>query len=123
MKKLILLIFVTTLVIGCRKIEPFKPTISAIPEQLKISESVGIKLASSFVTTEVSMNVKSEKVQTATIKIFDISNKVVSKETVDIIAGDNILTVYTTALPSSAYRIGLFDFNGNLLGITDFNKL
>jgi hypothetical protein len=38
-------------------------------------------------------------------------------------SGDNILKVYTTALPASAYRIGLYDKNGNLLGITDFNKL
>jgi hypothetical protein len=38
-------------------------------------------------------------------------------------AGDNILKVYTSALPSSAYRIGLFDSKGNQLGITDFNKL
>jgi hypothetical protein len=33
------------------------------------------------------------------------------------------LKVYTTALPSSAYRIGLYDSMGRELGITDFNKL
>ena len=38
-------------------------------------------------------------------------------------AGDNIVKVYTSALPSSAYRIGLYDANNNLLAITDFNKL
>jgi hypothetical protein len=47
----------------------------------------------------------------------------VSKETVNVIAGDNILKVYTSALPSSAYRIALFDANDKQLGITDFNKL
>ena len=41
----------------------------------------------------------------------------------DVKVGDNILKVYTTALPSSAYRIGLFDAKGNQLGITDFNKI
>jgi hypothetical protein len=41
----------------------------------------------------------------------------------NVVAGDNILKVYTSALPSSAYRIGLFDSNGNQLGIADFNKL
>jgi endo-1,4-beta-D-glucanase Y len=69
------------------------------------------------------MNVKSEVAQTATIKIFDIANKVISKEVVNVKAGDNILKVYTSALPSSAYRIGLYDSVGNELGITDFNKL
>ena len=58
-----------------------------------------------------------------TIRIIDISNRVVSKETMNVIAGDNILKVYTTALPSSAYRIALFDNKGNQLGITDFNKI
>jgi hypothetical protein len=38
-------------------------------------------------------------------------------------AGDNILKVYTSALPSSAYRIGLFDSKNKQLGITDFNKI
>jgi len=38
-------------------------------------------------------------------------------------AGDNVLKEYTTALPSSAYRIALFDNKGNQLGITDFNKI
>jgi hypothetical protein len=38
-------------------------------------------------------------------------------------AGDNIVKVYTSALPSSAYRIGLFDASNNMLAITDFNKI
>jgi hypothetical protein len=69
------------------------------------------------------MNVKMETAQSVTIRIFDIANRVVSKETVNVKAGDNVLKVYTSALPSSAYRIGLFDSNGKQLGITDFNKL
>ena len=69
------------------------------------------------------MNVKTESSQTVTIKIYDISNRVVSKSTSDVKSGDNILKVYTSALPSSAYRIALYDANNNLLGITDFNKV
>jgi hypothetical protein len=84
---------------------------------------VGIKLQTAFVTSEVSMNVKTETSQKVTIKIFDIGNRVVSKETVNVNSGDNILKVYTSALPSSAYRIALFDSAGNMLGITDFNKM
>ena len=94
-----------------------------VKEQLQIKDAVGIKLESTFVTTEVAMNVKMEVAQSVTIKIFDISNRVVSKETVSVKVGDNILKVYTSALPTSAYRIGLFDSKNNQLGITDFNKL
>jgi hypothetical protein len=69
------------------------------------------------------MNVKTETAQSVTIKIFDIANRVVSKENVNVVAGDNVLKVYTSALPSSAYRIGLYDSKNNELGITDFNKI
>ena len=123
MKKLISIIALSVLLTGCYKddiIEPIRPQAT---DDLKIANAVGIKLKSSFVTSEVAMNVKSDVAQTITIKIFDIANRVVSKSTSDVKVGDNILKVYTTALPSSAYRIGLFDTKGNELGITDFNKI
>ena len=123
MKKVFLVILGSILLTGCYKddiVEPIKPETAS---DLKISNAVGIKLQSPFVTSEVAMNVKSDVAQTVTIKIFDIANRVVSKSTSDVKVGDNILKVYTSALPSSAYRIGLFDANGKQLGITDFNKL
>jgi hypothetical protein len=121
MRKLTLVALVMLSLTGCYK-DDILPE-QQVKEQLQIKDAVGIKLESAFVTTEVAMNVKMETSQLITIKIFDISNKVVSKETMMVKAGDNILKVYTSALPSSAYRIGLFDSNNNQLGITDFNKL
>ena len=108
---------------GCIDDTIIEQPITEVNEELKIQNSVGIKLETSFVTTEVAMNVKVDIAQPVTIKIFDISNRVVSKETMNVKVGDNILKVYTTALPSSAYRIGLFDLKNNQLGIVDFNKL
>ena len=122
MKKISLLFIGIIFLFGCRK-EPYINQPVVVNENLKISNSVGIKLETPFVTSEVSMNVKTESAQTVTIKIFDIANRVVSKSTSDVKSGDNILKVYTSALPSSAYRIGLYDSAGNLLGITDFNKM
>ena len=122
MKKLILVALMVIGLTGCYKDDMIQP-IAEVKEQLQIKDAVGIKLESTFVTTEVAMNVKMEVAQSVTIKIFDISNRVVSKETMSVKAGDNILKVYTSALPSSAYRIGLFDSKNNQLGITDFNKL
>jgi hypothetical protein len=122
MKKVFLVALVIIGLTGCYKEDLMQP-IPEVKEQLQIKEAVGIKLESAFVTTEVAMNVKMEVAQSVTIKIFDISNRVVSKETMTVKAGDNILKVYTSALPSSAYRIGLFDSKNNQLGITDFNKL
>jgi uncharacterized protein YcfL len=122
MKKLLVLSLGLFLLVGCRK-DDFAPEPTTVSSDLKITNSVGIKLQSSFVTTEVAMNVKTEVAGTVVIKIMDISNRVVSKETAEVKSGDNILKVYTSALPKSAYRIGLYDSNGNQLGITDFNKL
>ena len=122
MKKTFLVVLSTMILIGCRKEQDFLP-ISEVSEGLKITNSIGIKLQSPFVTSEVEMNVKSEIAGFVTIKIFDISNRVVSKESVNVIVGDNLLKVYTSSLPNSAYRIGFFDSKNNMLGITDFNKI
>jgi len=122
MKKILSLLFMSVLLTGCYK-EDIVPTPQSVSEDLKMTSSVGIKLQTVFVTSEVAMNVKTETAGSVTVKIFDIANRVVSKETMNVVAGDNLLKVYTNALPSSAYRIGLFDSNGKQLGITDFNKV
>ena len=122
MKKVSLVLFGLILLVGCRKVDiPAQPQV--ISDNLKISSSVGLKLETPFITSEVAMNIKSDVAQKVTVKIFDISNRVVSKSTSDVKVGDNILRVYTSALPSSAYRIALYDVAGNMLGITDFNKI
>ena len=123
MKKLTLILVATIFLGGCTKFDDPFPRQEIVGTDLKIQSAVGIKLQSQFVTSEVAMNVKSDVAQTVTVKITDISNKVVSKSTMDVKAGDNILKVYTNAFPSSAYRIALYDAAGNQLGITDFNKL
>ena len=112
---------IAVLFVGCTKTAT--APVAQIQPELAIANTVGIKLQTTFVTSEVAMNVKTETAQTVTIKIFDIANRVVSKSTMDVKAGDNIVKVYTSALPSSAYRIGLYDANNNMLAITDFNKL
>ena len=122
MKKILSMVLLSTILTGCYK-DDILPTPQSVSEDLKMTSSIGIKLQSAFVTSEVAMNVKTETSGLVTVKIFDISNRVVSKETMNVIAGDNLLKVYTNALPSSAYRIGLFDSNNKQLGITDFNKI
>ena len=123
MKKLGLILVTLIVFVGCTKMDEYPRPDQITGTDLKIQSAVGIKLQSQFVTSEVAMNVKIDVAQTVTVKIMDISNKVVSKSAIDVKAGDNILKVYTNAFPSSAYRIALYDAAGNLLGITDFNKL
>jgi hypothetical protein len=123
MKRITLIALVSIMAIGCTKMDLPTPIVDTIPNELAINSVSGLKLETPFVTSQVAMNVKSEVAQKVTIKIFDISNRIVSKSTSDVKVGDNILKVYTNALPSSAYRIGLYDSMGRELGITDFNKL
>ena len=123
MRKIFILVLSVVALTGCMNEKDILPANQEVREELKISNSVGIKVENPFVTTEVAMNVKSEVAGKATIRIFDIANKVVSRETVELQVGNNVLKVYTSALPSSAYRIGFFDSNNRMLGITDFNKL
>ena len=123
MKKLLIVSFILFGLTSCIDDTILEQPITEIKKELVIQNPVGIKLETPFVTTEVAMNVKVDITQQVTIKIFDISNRVVSKETMNVTAGDNILKIYTTALPSSAYRIALFDVKGNQIGITDFNEI
>jgi nitrous oxide reductase accessory protein NosL len=123
MKKIILGLAIIATLVSCQNEEALLPTPTEVTEKLQIVGNMGIKVETPFVKDEVAMNVKAETAGTYVVKILNIANKSVSKEEVTIKAGNNLLKIYANALPSSAYRIGLFDMNGNLLGVADFNKL
>jgi hypothetical protein len=123
MKKVLGLLVMICLVASCTNEDLLLPPVTEVSEKLQIVGNVGIKVETPFVKEQVAMNVKAESAGTYIVKILNIANKSVSKEEVKLIAGNNLLKIYANALPSSAYRIGLFDLEGNLLGIADFNKL
>ena len=119
MRKLIPLLFIITL--SCSEVE--EPIVtSSIPADLGLN-TVGIKLASNFVTTEAKMNVRLEAAEKVTIKIVDLSGKVVSSESVEAKEGDNILSVYTKALPRSSYELQLYNSSNQQIGKTLINLL
>jgi hypothetical protein len=119
MRKLIPLLFI---LVSCSEQE-FAADYVSIPKELAMTQSVGIKLESNFATTEAKMNVKLEQSGEYTIRIVDISGKVVSKETVTSLAGDNILTLHTKALPRSSYQLQLFNQYNQQIGVTVINLL
>ena len=123
MKKILIVVLISFGLSGCIDDNVIETPITEIKNELKIQNPIGIKLETPFVTNEVAMNVKVDVQQIVTIKIFDISNKVISKETMNVNAGDNVLKIYTSTLPSSSYRIGLYNSKNVELGIIDFNKL
>lgn len=123
MKKILIVVLLIFGLSGCIDDNVIETPVTEIKDVLKIQNPIGIKLETPFVTNEVAMNVKVDVEQIVTIKIFDISNKVISKETMNVNAGDNVLKIYTSTLPSSSYRIGLYNSKNVELGIIDFNKL
>ena len=124
MKNFLIILAASFMLTSCydEVINPEVP-VTEVKDVLKINGLYGIKLENTFVTDEVSINVKLDTPDKVLIRIFDINNRVISKEEISVKAGNNILKVYTTALPSSAYQIALYKSNGVMLGITDFNKI
>jgi hypothetical protein len=121
-KKFLALAIITLIVIACNREDDLLP-VAEISEELKISSTTGIKLETPFVTESVEVNAKIQDSGIYTIRIFDISNRVVSKEDTFLKQGDNIIEINTNILPRSAYRISLSTKEGFTLGVTDFNKL
>jgi hypothetical protein len=122
MKRLPIIILIFTVIFACSQMDdPITPT-NSIPLELSLN-SVGIRLESNFVTNEAKMNVKLSEADKITIKIVDLSGKVVSSENIEAKAGDNILTVYTKALPRSSYELQLFNSKNQQLGRTLINLL
>lgn len=122
MKKLIIpILFLLTF--SCSEMdEPIIAPKSTVPMELSLN-TVGIRLASNFITTEAKMNVRLEAADKVTIKIIDLSGKTVSSESVDAVAGDNVLSVYTKALPRSSYELKLYNSNNQEIGKTLINLL
>lgn len=121
MKKLFSLFVLTLLLVGCSK-EDILP-VEVVPQNLKIKETVGLKLETAFVASSVNLNIKTETAGTYVVKIVDIANRVVSKEEISVTSGDNVVKVHTAILPSTAYRLQLWSPSGNIVGTADFNKL
>lgn len=120
MKKL-LSILLLLVVFGCMKdpIDDYEIT-KDVPESLQIVEPIGLKLENTFVTNKVSINAKFDKMGTYKIRIVDIAGRVVSSEKISADEGDNLLTVYTTALDKSSYQVHILDQFNNVLGIESF---
>jgi hypothetical protein len=108
---------------ACSEVEePITAPTSSVPLELSLN-TVGIRLESNFITNEAKMNVRLDAADKVTIKIVDISGKVVSSEVVEAKQGDNVLSVYTKALPRSSYDLLLYNSSNKQIGKTIINLL
>ena len=119
MKKLLISLFVITMVVGCSNDEIFEPQ-TITPQSLVMVEKVGLKLESTIVTDKVAINAKLPTNGDYRIRIIDIVGKVISQDKITAKEGDNVLSIYTSSLPKSSYTIELQDEYGKVLGSSIF---
>jgi len=120
MKK-ILLLTLSLLALSCSKDLDYEMVdFLFVPDNLKIEEPTGIRLASNIVNNEVDVNVKLPADGTYRIKILDITLKTISQEKLEAKAGDNLIKVYVNALPESSFVVELLTEDNQLLGKETF---
>ena len=120
MKK-ILLLTLSLLALSCSKDLDYEMVdFLFVPDNLKIEEPVGIRLASNIVSNQVDVNVKLPADGTYRIKILDITLNVISQEKLIAKAGDNLIKVYVNTLPQSSFVVELLTEEGSLLGKETF---
>lgn len=116
MKK-ILLLTLSLLALSCSKDLDYEMVdFLFVPDNLKIEEPTGIRLASNIVNNEVDVNVKLPADGTYRIKILDLTLNIVSQEKLTAKEGDNLIKVYVNALPQSSFTVELLTENNQLLG-------
>lgn len=116
MKK-ILLLTLSLLALSCSKDLDYEMVdFLFVPDNLKIEEPTGIRLASNIVNNEVDVNVKLPADGTYRIKILDLTLNIVSQEKLSAKEGDNLIKVYVNALPQSSFTVELLTDDNQLLG-------
>lgn len=121
MKRGLMYLLVLGCVYACTQ-ESLEPGNSPLPVTPSLSNTA-IRLESSFIFNQADYTVRLDKAQTITIKIVDIAGKVVSSEKVSAKEGDNILTLYTKALPKSSYQLKLYNESNEEISKTIINVL
>jgi hypothetical protein len=120
MKKIIALVALS--LIGCSQDPAIEtPTPSQIDNSLVIKETQGLKLESYIVDKQVKINSKLETAGNYKIKIYDFAGELVSQEKVVGEKGDNILSIYVSALPVSSYTVELQTEDNKLIGRESFS--
>ena len=120
MKKILALIALT--LVGCSQ----DPALENLPTQqidnsLVITETQGLKLESYIVDKQVKINSKLATAGTYKIKIYDFTGDLVSQEKVIGKEGDNILSIYVSALPVSSYTVELQTEDNKIIGRESFS--
>ena len=78
-----------------------------IQNQLNIDETDGLKISGNYITNRSNFNIKVSTAGKHTLEVLDISGIAVTRETLDLKHGNNILTFYTKAIKDGDYTINI----------------
>lgn len=81
-------------------------------ENLKMETDAGLRFDNSSVEDGAKFNIKTNNAGKYTVEILDLTNKLVSKNTLSVIEGDNVYTMYTRALETGEYTFRFLDEKG-----------
>jgi len=78
-----------------------------IQTQLNIDDTDGLKINGNSITNRSNFNIKVSTAGNYTLEVLDISGIAVTRETLDLKHGNNILTFYTKAIEDGDYTINI----------------
>ena len=109
MKKFTIL-FLLLVVLSCQKDDFFIETYA--PQSLQIDALTGIRFSEQSPTDGTLYNLKTDNSGVYTVEILDLTKTLVSRNTLKVIEGDNIYTLYTRAIEPGDYTFRFLDQNG-----------
>ena len=113
MKKIYYFIFLL-LVLGCMKDDDIFFDITPVTAaELQIDELTGLKFARTSLRDNTQFNIKTDEAGIYSVEILDLTNSLVTRNSLVVKEGDNVYSVYTKILEPGDYTFRFVDINGD----------
>jgi hypothetical protein len=123
MKKLLtIIIILATFSLCTSDVLIEEPQVIMPNEPLHIEGMEGLKLQDYIVTSDIKINSKLPENGEYRIKIYNFEGRLVNQERIQGVQGDNILTIYVSALPKDSYTVVLQTIDNRTIGSQIFSK-
>jgi hypothetical protein len=123
MKKLLtIIIILATFSLCTSDVFIEEPQVVVPNKSLHIEGVEGLKLQDYIVTSDIKINSKLPENGEYKIKIYNFEGRLVNQERIQGVQGDNILTIYVSALPKDSYTVVLQTIDNRTIGSQIFSK-
>jgi hypothetical protein len=123
MKKLLtIIIILATFSLCTSDVLIEEPQVIMPNKPLHIEGIEGLKLQNYIVNSDIKINSKLPESGEYRIKIYNFEGRLVNQERIQGVQGDNILTIYVSALPKDSYTVVLQTIDNRTIGSQIFSK-